>query len=205
MLNTKTFNWGVPVAVFVVSFAAFLIYALKRYVIYGNMELETHLLFLCNKALAMSAVSLISSIIILNAYNRIVPESLYLRHHIRKHFGIITSTTVVLHIFISILLFSPANFPKLFNTSGGLHYYGAITLIFGVIAFLMVTAIDHFEGRGLENTLIFLMLHLAVMSYKGWFAPVEWPGNMIPLSLIAFSMLFIVLIVDLVSRILKRK
>jgi len=80
-------------------------------------------------------------------------------------------------------------------------------MLFGVISIIIFSVVSISSLNTIEKTIekkewlkiqrmgylafILVMLHVVFMGYRGWLQPQDWPGGLLPISLISF--IFIVL------------
>ena len=119
----------------------------------------------------------------------------------------------VIHAFMSLLLFSPQYYPKLFGHGDKLNLTGELSMVFGVIALwcLSITAITSlpfmYDAIGADRwkrgqrmgyaTLALVGGHVFVMGFAGWLKPSGWHGYLPPISLVAFIAACIPLLVKI--------
>lgn len=190
----------------------------SRYNIIKGLPYNTIPLYVSNKAIALTALFFIVFSYALGSLARFwrffVP---YLA--LRKNFGLIGFGFAAVHSVISLLLFTPAYYPKFFTPMGTLTTEGMLSILFGVLAFIIFSIVAIASIPSVEATLgykkwqmiqrtgyvglLIVMLHVIFMGWKGWLHPADWQG-MLPMSLIAFLLIFIVLFLRLVVLLKKR-
>jgi len=98
-----------------------------------------------------------------------------------------------LHVFVSLILLSPAYYDKLY-LQGRLTASAGFAMLLGAVAAAMLAAgALRRGGQGAVGgvmpvaLLAFIAgLHAGVQGFAGWFAPLKWPGLMPPITLISF-------------------
>ncbi|MBI2139074.1 ferric reductase-like transmembrane domain-containing protein [Candidatus Woesearchaeota archaeon] len=187
-----------------ISSAAVLIaamaYAVIRYNIIKGVPWEHLPLYISNKGIALASVVLIALAYVFGPLTRIRPKVFAKFIPMEKYFGLLGFGLAAVHGIISLLLFSPANYPKFFLEAGKLNLTGELSMLFGVLGFIIFSlvaisdipgVIDSAERWKLVQRLgylayLFVLLHVAVMGFSGWLQPDTWPGNLLPISLVAF-------------------
>ncbi len=191
-------------------------YAVIRYHIFASVD-WTHLpLFILNKALALAAVFFISMSYVvgklIKTYSNDPPKQLILV----KFCGLMGFSMAALHALMALLLFSPDYYPKFFDITGRLNITGELSMLFGILSLwcLSVTAITSLPfmieavgvdrwKRGQRLGYVSLLIsggHVLVMGLTGWLTPAGWHGYLPPVSLVAFSVVLLVLLVKIVNR-----
>ena len=180
--------------IYVNLFLTFLIaftYAIVRYNIIGNVPWEEVPLYVTNKAISFTIVLLLLfSVIVKKEFKPTM-----------KQFWKIIFILASVHVFISFRLLGPEYFKK-FYSANELNLVGYFTLFFGISAFVGIIILNSDkllpteEGRlvipeslkKIVRTLIpfLIVAHLFTMGFKGWLTPNNWPGYLIPISLMAF-------------------
>lgn len=186
-----------------------LVYSVLRYNIIKGIEWIHLPLYVSNKAISLSAVILMALSVIAGrkAANSEEHKILAMRY------GWIGFQFIVVHVFISFTLLSEVYFGK-FYQAGSLNLTGELSLLFGILAFilLLIYSINAALQRwgvepfhpGISNSLlrstaiILIAGHLLVMGFKGWLNVPGWPGNMFPISLIAFIIVLIIILIGFI-------
>ena len=123
---------------------------------------------------------------------------------------------VLIHALMSFVLFSPGTYGKFFETDGTLTLLGGLSMLGGVLAFVVLwgynMSFQTFLGEDKafiqfitsRTFLLWAMLlgasHVFFMGYEGWLSPAGWHGGIPPVSLVAFAFFAIVYIVNLLGR-----
>ena len=187
----------------VVMAAAFL-YAIVRYHIFKGVPWDQFPLYISNKAIALSAVILIVISYTLGSLATFWPHLFERTLYARKFFGLTGFGLASLHSLISLVIFNAAYYPKFFETTGKLNLTGELSLLFGVLSFAVfslvaITSVPSIaESLGHERWHKFQHLgywgvaatagHVFVMGFSGWLDTASWPGKLLPISLIAFTL-----------------
>ena len=147
-------------------------YAIVRHNVMGDVPGEDIPLFVLNKALAYAGL--------LNLGIAGLQSNARQRHQL----GMGAIWLLMLHVIISLVLFSPSYYPKFFHDSENsrLTFNTSLSLLAGAIAFvcllhLLRTSITKHNGtetsliRGLGRiTILLAALHTTFMGYKNWFS-----------------------------------
>ena len=184
----------------VVSIAALfsLGYAIMRYNIFGSVPWKDLPLYIMNKAISFTAIILFTISYSIKYQNKpgtgITQKSLDRRIIIE-----ITSSLIMVHVLMSLLLFKPAIFAKFFAADGTISLYAGLSMIAGIMAFALLWGYKLNSLSNKKNKKPLLSLHIVVngamlctvthlffMGYKGWITPDKWNGGMPPISLVAF-------------------
>lgn len=209
---------------FLISFIIFLAifaYAVIRYnVIKGTPWVELPL-FISNKAISLSAVAFIALSYALGSLARFWPKTFVPALSLRKFFGLLGFGLAALHGLISLLIFTPAYYPKFFLSSGELNLVGELSMLFGVLAFFVfaiaalasVPAIARSMGpqRWLAAQrlgylgLILVFFHVFTMGFEGWLKPAGWPGGLLPINLVAAIVISFTLLLKITAMVFPKE
>jgi len=194
-----------------------LVYAIFRYHVFEDVPGRDFALYVLNKSIGLSALILLTINFGLGpakALGADVPDP-WLES--RKEIGIFAFMQVLAHMLLSVLAFgSGGYYAKFFVAEGGLTAIGSWSMLLGVLAFVWLWLYNisfktHQEGDqaflrllSSKRSLIFAGLlaggHVAVMGFKGWMNPGGWAGGMPPITLVAFAVFVIGLLVNLFGR-----
>lgn len=198
-----------------IIFLAVFAYAVIRYnVIKGIPWIELPL-FISNKAISLSAVIFIALSYALGSLARFWPKIFVPTLSFRKFFGLLGFGLAALHGLISLLIFTPAYYPKFFLESGKLNLIGELSMLFGVLAFFVFAAVAFTSIPAVAKSmnskrwlaaqrlgyfgLILVFLHVFTMGIEGWLKPAGWPGGLLPISLIAAIAVAFVLLLKIIA------
>ena len=200
---------------FVLLFGLPLTYAIVRYHVFGGVEWTYFPLFIANKAISLAAVVFIATSYLIGKIIRVYEDDPAHRLVLIKFCGLIGFSLAAIHAFMSLLLFTPAYYPKMFEEAGRLHLTGELSMLFGVLSLwcLSITAITSLPfmydavgadrwKRGQRMGYICLALaggHVLVMGLAGWLKPGGWHGHLPPISLVAFIVVLVALLVKMLS------
>ncbi len=216
-MHPRKQQWAITAAVLVVTFA----YAIVRYNVFKGVSWERLPLYISNKAIALVAAVFIALSYMLGPLARYWPGTMVPLTGLRKYFGLLGFGLAAAHGLISLLLFSPANYPKFFAADGTLNFTGELSMLFGVLAFFVFVAVAITSIPVIEQSmpaerwnavqrlgylgLLLVLLHVVVMGLEGWLTPALWPAGMPPISLVAAVVIAAALSLRFVVMILPRK
>lgn len=94
-------------------------------------------------------------------------------------------------------------------------------MLFGVLAFFIFLLVATSSVPSMESAMhpkrwqtvqklgyiafVFVMLHLITMGTEGWLKPTGWPGGLLPISLVAFTIIALTLLVRILVLILPKQ
>lgn len=193
-----------------------LVYAVLRYNIMGQVDWKEFPFFVLNKGIALSAFILLTLNFGLGPLNNLgakVPEGW---RNARKALGMTGFLLVLTHVLMSFLLFSPDVYPKFFEEDGTLTLLAGLSMLGGVLAFVVLwsyslsfqtflredQAFIRFitSRRFMLAALLLGAAHLFFMGYQGWLKPSGWHGGLPPISLVAFVFFAIGYVINLLGR-----
>lgn len=191
-------------------------YAVLRYHIAGPVPWDDFPFFIMNKGLCLAAfLMLVMNFTFgpLASLGAKIPEGWL---NARKALGMTGFLLALIHILMSFLLFNPAVYAKFFQTDGTLTLLAGLSMLMGVLAFVVLWAynmsfqtflredkafIAFITSRGF---MLFALLlgaaHLAFMGYEGWLSPSGWHGGLPPISLVAFAVFVVGYVINVMGR-----
>jgi drug/metabolite transporter (DMT)-like permease len=117
---------------------------------------------------------------------------------------------------MSFILFSPAVYDKFFVENGTLTLLAGLSMLFGVLAFVVLWGYNMSFQTFLREDKAFIQFitsrrfmlfalllgaaHLLFMGYEGWLEPAGWHGGLPPISLVAFSFFVLGYLANLLGR-----
>jgi hypothetical protein len=193
-----------------------LAYAIVRYHIAGPVPWKDFPFFILNKGISLGAFVLLTLNFGLGPLNNLgakVPEGWL---NARKALGMTGFLLVLIHALMSFMLFSPSVYGKFFETDGTLTLLAGLSMLGGVLAFVVLWAYNlSFQTHLREDKsfiqfitsrtfLLWAMLlgaaHLFFMGYEGWLNPSGWHGGIPPVSLVAFAFFAVGYVINLFGR-----
>ena len=199
-------------AVSIISIA----YTILRYHIVGNTSWNQFPVYILNKGLSLSGFILLAINFSLGPLNNIGTGISDRWLNIRSGLGVSSFLLIFTHLFLSLILLNPANYQKFFLENGSLTTNGGISMLAGVIAFIMLwlytisfqtflkedkAFIKFITSRKvILMSMVFTAAHFFFMGYQGWLTPQNWPGGLPPITLVSFVIFTIVFIINLIGR-----
>ena len=193
-----------------------MIYAVVRYHIFGPVPWKDFPFFILNKGISLAAFILLTLNFGLGPVSNLglsVSEGWL---NARKAVGMTGFLLVVVHAFMSFMLFSPAIYAKLFAVDGSLTLLGGLSMLGGVLAFVVLWAYNMSFQTHMRDDKVFIQFitsrtfllwamllgaaHLIFMGYEGWLNPASWHGGIPPISLVAFVVFFVGYAANLLGR-----
>jgi hypothetical protein len=191
-------------------------YSILRYHIAGPVPWKDLSFFTLNKGICLSAfVLLVMNFALGPAKNLGLPVPTGWLNA-RMAIGIIGFLLVLIHVLMSMMLFSPAIYDKFFDANATLTLAAGLSMFTGIIAFVVLWGYNlTFKTNMREDKafvafitsrkfLLWAMLlgaaHLFFMGYSGWLKPSGWHGGLPPISLVAFTVFVIGYVINLMGR-----
>jgi len=191
-------------------------YAILRYHIVGDVPWKDFPFLILNKGISLAAFILITfnfSIGPLKNLGIKVSEGWL---NSRQVLGMTGFLFVLIHALMSFMIFKPGIFGKFFENNGSLTLYAGLSMIGGILSFVVLWAYNlafkttlkedqKFIGfitsrKFLLIAMLFSLMHLYFMGINGWMNPSAWNGGLPPISLIAFTFFIIGYIINLFGR-----
>lgn len=191
-------------------------YAVIRYHIAGSVPWKDFPFFILNKGIALGAYILLTFTFTFGPMKNLgikIPTG-YL--NARKALGMVGFLIILVHFFMSVLMFSPSFYGKFFEPDGTLTMMAGLSMLGGILSFVVLWAynlsfqtflredtwfIELITSRSfLLTAMLFGAVHLFFMGYKGWINPSGWHGGLPPISLVAFSFFAIGYVTNLFGR-----
>jgi len=193
-----------------------LAYAITRYHLVGPVPWKDFPMFILNKGISLSAFILLACNFGFGPLNNLgvpVPEGWL---NARKSIGMTGFLLALIHALMSFMLFSPSVYGKFFVEDGTLTMLGGLSMLAGIIAFVILWGYNmSFQTFLREDkafiqfitsrkfmlvALLFGALHLIFMGYEGWLNPGGWHGGMPPVSLVAIAIFAVSYVANLFGR-----
>jgi DMSO/TMAO reductase YedYZ heme-binding membrane subunit len=193
-----------------------LAYAVVRYHVVGPVPWKDFPFFILNKGTALGAFILLTCNFAFGPLNNLgvkIPEGWL---DARKALGMTGFLLVLIHALMSFMLFSPAIYGKFFGADGSLTLLAGLSMLGGVLAFVVLWAYNlSFQTHLREDKafiqfitsrtfLLWAMIlggaHVLFMGYQGWLTPSGWHGGIPPVSLVAFVFFVVGYAVNLLGR-----
>ena len=134
----------------------------------------------------------------------------------RKTLGLAGFILILIHVFMSFLIFKPEILNGFFEEDGTLSLLGGLSMLGGILGFVALWVYNisfqtfirddkKFIGfitsrKFLLIAMLFSLTHIFFMGFKGWMNPSGWHGGLPPISLVAFTFFALGYAVNLVGR-----
>lgn len=193
-----------------------LLYAITRYHVFGNVPWNDFPFFILNKAISLAAFILLSFNFTIGPLKNLginVPPGWL---NSRQTLGMTGFLFVLVHVLISFMIFKPEIFGKFFEEDGSLTLFAGLSMLGGILAFVILWAYNlSFKTTMKEDArfirfitsrnfmlvaLLFSLVHIFFMGYKGWMTPSDWHGGLPPISLVAFTFFAVMYVINLIGR-----
>jgi len=207
-------NSATRIITFVILFS--IGYAIVRYHLAGPVPWKDFPFFILNKGISLAAFILVTCNFGFGPLNNLgvkVPAGWL---NARRALGMTGFLLVLIHALMSFMLFSPSTYGKFFEGDGTLTLLGGLSMLGGVLAFVVLWGYNmSFQTHLREDKsfiqfitsrtfLLWAMLlgasHVFFMGYQGWLSPSGWHGGIPPVSLVAFTIFAAGYIVNLLGR-----
>ena len=215
-MQVKTKNKNLSLFVILTVSMLSITYTILRYHIVGNTPWSQFPIFILNKGLSLSGFILLGINFSLGPLNNIRKGIGEKWLSIRPALGVSSFLLIFTHLFLSLILLNPANYQKFFLVNGSFTTSGGLSMLAGVIAFLILwiytisfqtflredkAFIKFITSRKvILMAMIFTAAHIFFMGYQGWMTPQNWPGGLPPITLIAFVIFIATYIINLIGR-----
>ena len=196
---------------FVAIFGGALAYAIARYHLVGDVEWRHFPLFILNKVVALAAVGFVANSYLIGKIFRWHDQDKALRLVVIKFCGLVGFFLASIHALMSVLVLTPAYFGKYFLDGGKLNLQGEIGMTTGIVALfflaspaittlpMMPKALGGWRWKRSQRVgylaLLLVAVHLLFLGLSGWLTPGKWPAGMVPISLVAFVIALVPLVV----------
>ena len=215
-MQTKAKNRNLSLSVILIVSLLSIAYTILRYHIVGNTPLSQFPLYILNKGLALTGFILLGINFSIDPLNNIGTGIGKKWLNIRPSLGVSSFLLIFTHLFLSLILLNPANYQKFFLVNGSFTTNGGLSMLTGVIAFLVLwiytisfqtflredkAFIKFITSRKvILMAMVFTAAHIFFMGYQGWLTPQNWPGGLPPITLISFIIFIIAYIINLIGR-----
>ena len=191
-------------------------YAVVRYHIVGTVPWKDFPFFILNKGISLAAFILITCNFGFGPLNNLgvkVPAGWL---NARKALGMTGFLLVLIHALMSFMLFNSSVYAKFFEADGTLTLLAGLSMLGGVLAFVVLWAYNlSFQTHLREDKsfiqfitsrkfLLWAMVlgaaHLIFMGYQGWMTPSGWQGGLPPISMVAIALFVVGYAVNILGR-----
>jgi len=180
-----------------------IVYAIVRYHLAGEVPWKDFPFFILNKGISLAAFILVTCNFSFGPLKNLginIPASWL---GARKALGMTGFLLVLIHALMSFMLFSPSVYAKFFEVDGSLTLMAGLSMLGGVLAFVVLWAYNLSFQTNLREDKAFIQfitsrkfllwamilgaVHLVSMGYEGWLEPSGWHAGIPPISLVAIA------------------
>ncbi|GGZ79866.1 hypothetical protein [Algibacter mikhailovii] len=192
-----------------------LAYAVLRYHILGNVPWKDFPFYILNKGFSLAGFILITFNFSIGPLNNLGVKVSEGWMNSRQALGMTGFLFVLIHALMSFMIFKPEIFARFFEENGSLTLYAGLSMLGGIISFVILWAYNLAFKTNLRDDKVFIeaitsrrflllamlfsLLHLFFMGFRGWLNPSEW-GGLPPISLVAFTIFTMGYIINLIGR-----
>lgn len=212
--NTVSRNYAGKIIAFTCILS--LAYAILRYHIFGPVPWKDFPFFILNKGVSLSSFVLLTFNFSLGPLNNLGVKLSEEWLNSRKALGMTGFLLALIHVLISFVLFKIEVFSKFFETDGTLTLLAGLSMVSGILAFVVLWGMNMSFQTNLREDAAFIRFitsrkfllaamllgaaHLFFMGYKGWFVPAEWHGGLPPISLVGFVFFLVGYVINFLGR-----
>jgi DMSO/TMAO reductase YedYZ heme-binding membrane subunit len=191
-------------------------FAVIRYHLMGSVPWKDFPFFILNKGISLAAIILLILNFVIGPLKNLGIKMPAGWLNSRRALGMTGFLLVLLHVIMSLILFNPTIYTKFFETDGTLTFTTGISMLGGVLGFVILWAynlsfqthmredqafIKFITSRGfMLVAMLFTAIHLVFMGFSGWLEPSSWNGGIPPISLVAFIFFSVAYLINLVGR-----
>lgn len=193
-----------------------LAYAVMRYHLFGPVPWKDFPFYILNKAVSLAALIVLTLNFGLGPLKNMGAPVAAGWLSARRALGMTGFLLVLVHAFLSFMLFRPEVYKQFFEADGTLTLFAGLSMLGGVLGFVVLWAFNlSFQTHlredktfiGFITSRKFLLLamllsaaHLFFMGIEGWLKPAGWHGGMPPISLVAFTVFLVGYLINLLGR-----
>jgi DMSO/TMAO reductase YedYZ heme-binding membrane subunit len=191
-------------------------YAILRYHIVGDVPWKDFPFLILNKGISLAAFILLTFNFAIGPLKNLGIKVSEGWLNSRQVLGMTGFLFVLIHTLMSFMIFKPGIFGKFFEENGSLTLFAGLSMLGGIISFVVLWAYNlafkttlkedqKFIGfitsrKFLLIAMLFSLMHLFFMGVNGWMNPAGWNGGLPPISLIAFVFFAFGYIINLFGR-----
>lgn len=181
--------------------ATSLAYAVVRYNVFAGVGWERLPLFIANKGISLASVLLLAVSYLANRGLPVSADARAARRQLARASGLSGFLLAMVHVVVSVVIFSGANYPTLFD-GPRMNRAGFVCLVTGVMAMLLLLppafgslaqvrqrmgAVRWKRAQQLGYlALAATAVHVLWIGVRNWPAVSRWPGALPPISLLSF-------------------
>ncbi|MGQ1786797.1 MULTISPECIES: hypothetical protein [unclassified Saccharicrinis] len=182
-------------------------YAVLRYHIMGPVPWKDFPFFIMNKAVALCAFMVLSFCFSLTPLYKLGVKINGSWMSARRELGALGGIFMFIHGLMSFLILNKATYNKFFEDNGTLTLFAGLSMFGGILLFALLfvyslsfsvflknesSFVSFFKRRiFFLSLMVFSLLHLFFMGFKGWLRVDAWHGGLPPISLIGFVFLLL--------------
>lgn len=150
-------------------------YAALRYNVFKGIAWEHLPLYVANKAVAWTSITLLAVAAVQAVARR---QELLSSRYVAQ-----SAALGAAHVLMTLVLLSPPRYPDLFDVTMQLTMVGELALLAGVIGAACAAMVRRSRAAALLLP-VAVAGHCALLGARNWATPAKWPGNMPPITLI---------------------
>ncbi len=209
-ISSLKVRWVIGVMLF------FLLYATLRYMVFKGVDWSHFPVYIVNKICSIAGLFLIALSYLLTKVDWIKFDGESSKVQFIRFAGLAGFSLSAIHVFLSLVILSPAYFPK-FYQGDMMNFKGEFSMLMGVISLYCftipaITSLPFMQKavgmkkwkRGQKMGyygLLSSLVHVTIMGFSGWIDIADWPGYLPPISLLAT----IIVLIPLYLKIAKNK
>ena len=153
---------------------------------------------------------------------RFWPKSVGPRVYLRKHLGVLGFGMAAVHAIMSILLFSPAYYERLFNADNGrLTMIAESSMLFAILGFLIFASVTVTSLPPMQKYMhpqqwlfvqrlgylayLLVLLHVGLLGWGGWFRASSYTYGLASISLISALIIILVVLLRILVALFPRR
>jgi DMSO/TMAO reductase YedYZ heme-binding membrane subunit len=191
-------------------------FAILRYNILGAVPWKDLPFFILNKGISLAGLILLTFNFSLGPLKNLGVKVNEGWMASRQALGLTGFLLIFVHLLISLMIFKAEILGGFFENDGSITLIGGLSMLGGILSFIILWGYNlSFQTHLRENeefikfitsrkflliAMIFSMIHIFFMGYKGWMNPAGWHGGLPPISLIAFTFFVIGYGINLAGR-----
>ncbi len=204
-----------------ITAAIFILFILQHYFRRFGQPIEKIYFNVLFASIALTGLTAIAISYLIGPLARLWPARWEKYCDTRKQFGLIGLAFVVFHVFLGLVILTPAYFPKFFSETGKLSGLGQISALAGILGFIIfmiigITSLPSVAGKMTERgwffvqrsglaAIILSVLHFIVFKWRGWFNWNNWNNNIPPGTLVVTIFIVLVFLIRAIAYISERK
>lgn len=196
-----------------------LAYTFVRYAAFKGVPVAQWPLYLVNKAVSLTALSLLAISYLVRSVTWLSPRGAMRTRAVARYCGLAGFAMAGVHVTLSLLILTPDYFSDWF-VAGKLTFAAELSLLGGVLGFWSLTLpafatiprtvpLQPSRWRLYQRmgyvALMLVIVHLVGMGWRKWFDPGSWPGFLPPITLLGAAVALTPLFVRVLRTIKHRR